>query len=754
MRGKKADSAGTELAEQEVIDMATQLLEEDKEKVDTARKGIARYREKHCTQLMPELRPTLFPEELWQHVMDSQKPLVEERWKRYEAPEVKEGRLQEVIKAVESVAISKENEGRILDLPLFKAQLYANVDRFGHPDPSNPPRIKDVEFHIRLEEGAAPFQNKPRRMSILERMCLAARVFLMLENKMIQRSESCWSSPVNLIPFPERINKFLEQYKGEATARLNDPTLRDVVATLYRLTGGYRQLSQLTVLESYPLPRIADILDRMKGKDRYSTGDIEDAFFTVAIHEASKKYTAFMTPDGNYEYNVMAQGLKNAANKFASIVGTIFEPLKAENFSVYQDDVANYESESVGAHLELQQKMYDILRENDMCLKASKTFLNFTTQRILGHIMSKHGRCPDPKAIEAITKLAMPLKTIGDVRAMVGLALVVREYVPALSDIIEPIQALLRKGVDIETEWKDKVHGQAFELLKKALVSTPVLMLPDLFKEFSVHIDACRVGRGLAAVLMQKGEDGLDHPVAYWSRGLQPAERNHSATELECTALHDAILHWRVYLQNGVPFQVVTDHYALVYMVTRVGGDPHHRLARLCMDLQGYTFSVVHRAGKDHLLPDAVSRLLQTHDIAYVNTEDDLREGFEPLQGDDLEWIKNKFGNESGYVIEVINEFRDTRNKEYATADEARLMMMRGKRADKMGEVTKKRRRRRKEPTKGNGKGPERLWKGCWMKSVFSRRKKSTLIYSSICTQRGRNRPPWGSMTVCRCISE
>ena len=286
--------------------------------------------------------------------------------------------------------------------------------------------------------------------------------------------------------------------------------------------------------------------------------------------------------------------------------------------------------------------MYDILRENDMCLKASKTFLNFTTQRILGHIMSKHGRCPDPKAIEAITKLAMPLKTIGDVRAMVGLALVVREYVPALSDIIEPIQALLRKGVDIETEWKDEVHGQAFELLKKALVSTPVLMLPDLFKEFSVHIDACRVGRGLAAVLMQKGEDGLDHPVAYWSRGLQPAERNHSATELECTALHDAILHWRVYLQNGVPFQVVTDHYALVYMVTRVGGDPHHRLARLCMDLQGYTFSVVHRAGKDHLLPDAVSRLLQTHDIAYANTEDDLREGFEPLQGDDLEWIKKQ----------------------------------------------------------------------------------------------------------------
>ena len=79
MRGKKADNAGTELAEQEVIDMATQLLEEDKEKVDTARKGVAMYREKHCTQLMPELRPALFPQVQWPHVMDSQKPLVAER---------------------------------------------------------------------------------------------------------------------------------------------------------------------------------------------------------------------------------------------------------------------------------------------------------------------------------------------------------------------------------------------------------------------------------------------------------------------------------------------------------------------------------------------------------------------------------------------------------------------------------------------------------------------------------------------------
>jgi hypothetical protein len=139
----------------------------------------------------------------------------------------------------------------------------------------------------------------------------------------------------------------------------------------------------------------------------------------------------------------------------------------------------------------MQQEIYDIIGKNNMCLKASKTFMNYASQRILGHILSKHGRCPDPRAIAAITNLKTPLSSIDEIRSMVGHALVVREYIPALSDIIAPIQALMKKGVDIPAEWKDHVHGESFRTLQKALTSAPILKLPDLFKPFSVHIDAC-----------------------------------------------------------------------------------------------------------------------------------------------------------------------------------------------------------------------------------------------------------------------
>ena len=124
--------------------------------------------------------------------------------------------------------------------------MYANIDRFGYPDTKNPPKIKGVEFEIKLTEGTQPIVSKLRRMSILERMCLAARVALMLTNQMIRPSCSHWSSPVNLVPYSDRINAFLEEHKGEAGARLNDPLLHSTVAALVRLTGDFRQLNNVT----------------------------------------------------------------------------------------------------------------------------------------------------------------------------------------------------------------------------------------------------------------------------------------------------------------------------------------------------------------------------------------------------------------------------------------------------------------------------------------------------------------------------
>ena len=162
--------------------------------------------------------------------------------------------------------------------------------------------------------------------------------------------------------------------------------------------------------------------------------------------------------------------------------------------------------------------------------------------------------------MKAITNLAVP-KTLKDVQSLLGLTQVAREYLPALATIIAPIQMLAKKGVDIVEAWKEE-QDIAFRNLKQILTTAPVLMIPDVTKRFRIHVDCCKVGRGCGAILLQENEQGLWLPVAYWSRALTAPERkNLSATALEATAMHDAILHWKIYLQNG-EFDVITDQYA------------------------------------------------------------------------------------------------------------------------------------------------------------------------------------------------
>ena len=261
-------------------------------------------------------------------------------------------------------------------------------------------------------------------------------------------------------------------------------------------------MNNKTKLERWPLPYILDLIDKMRGSGRYSTEDIEDAFFTVPMKKEHRQFTAFSTPHGHFEYLCMGQGLKNAANFFARIVHEMFHSLQIQGklMSVYQDDVCNF-SDDLIEHLNLQQEIYDIMEDSTLVFKSIKGHLNYSTQRILGHIMSKEGRAPDPTLVSTINNLARPT-TLEGVRSCLGLAQVAREYVHNLADIIAPIQQMARKGVDIEKDWGPQ-QDAAFEHLKKVITTAPVLTLPNLMKKFRVHVDACRVGRGIGAILLQ-----------------------------------------------------------------------------------------------------------------------------------------------------------------------------------------------------------------------------------------------------------
>jgi len=82
--------------------------------------------------------------------------------------------------------------------------------------------------------------------------------------------------------------------------------------------------------------------------------------------------------------------------------------------------------------------------------------------------------------------------------------------------------------------WGPK-QEEAFQKLKELLISAPILALPDTHKEYFMYTDASIIGLG--AILLQKDSEGYYHAITYLSRGLTKAEKNYSATELECLGM-------------------------------------------------------------------------------------------------------------------------------------------------------------------------------------------------------------------------
>jgi len=284
--------------------------------ITEAQVGIEEYITQKCTQLLPELRPEKFPEDRWHLVADALKPHIKERWSRYT-----DSRLDELIAAINKIEISEEDTGRVMELPLIRAHCLANLDIFGHPDEFNAPPVKGVKFAIRLRDtNCDPARCRMRRYNHLEKGSLECRLELMLAKKHIVPSNSEWSSPPRMVPNEVNIQQWIKEFSTQSALKLRDPQYRKRVSTLYRLTGDFRQVNDLTILEPYPLPRVDDLLEKSLGAVRFSCGDIEDAFFTVEIEEESCKYTAFQTPFGCYEYKRMAQGLTNAAAAWAKII--------------------------------------------------------------------------------------------------------------------------------------------------------------------------------------------------------------------------------------------------------------------------------------------------------------------------------------------------------------------------------------------------------------------------------------------------
>ncbi|GAU48626.1 hypothetical protein TSUD_405850 [Trifolium subterraneum] len=357
----------------------------------------------------------------------------------------------------------------------------------------------------------------------------------------------------------------------------------------WRFCTDYRALNKVTIPNKFPIPVIDELLDELGGAVIFSKLDLKSGYHQIRMNAEDIPKTAFRTHEGHYEYLVMPFGLTNTPSTFQALMNEVLRP-----------------------HLRKFVKK---------CSFGQKEV------EYLGHLISGKGVSADPKKIEDMNKWPYP-KELKGLRGFLGLTGYYRKFVKNYSKIAWPLTQLLKKDNFI---WGDEAQ-HAFDKLKQAMVTIPVLAMPNFNKEFVIETDAS--GKGIGAVLMQEGR-----PVAYMSQTLSDRAQGKSVYERELMAIVIAIQKWRPYLLER-HFKVHTDQKSLKFLTEQriMGEDQQKWIAKLIgfdfedqqkwiAKLIGFDFEVKYKPGKENNAADALSIKMTYATISTVQCE--IWEGLE-----------------------------------------------------------------------------------------------------------------------------
>nr|AAR00610.1 putative reverse transcriptase [Oryza sativa Japonica Group] len=398
-------------------------------------------------------------------------------------------------------------------------------DVFPEDLPGMPPD-RDIEFIIDLIPGTAPISKRPYQMPVNE-------------------FSSPWGAPV----------LFVKKKNGSM-----------------RMCVDYRSLNEVTIKNKYPLPRIDDLFDQLKGAKVFSKIDLRSGYNQLKIRIGDIPKTTFSTRYGLYEFTVMSFGLTNAPVYFMNLMNKVFTDYLDKFVVVFIDDILIY-SKDEEEHVKHLRLVLEKLRKHKLYAKFSKCEFWLKEVTFLGQVISAGGLAVDPAKVEAVTEWKAP-KSVTEIRSFLA----------------RPMTQLLKK--EKKFVWSEQCQ-ESFEQLKEKLTSAPILVLPDNRKDFVIYCDASR--QGLGGVLMQDGK-----VVAYASRQLRPHEENYPTHDLELAAV------------------------SLKYIFTQ--SDLNLRQRRWLELIKDYDLEVHYHPGKANVVADALSRKSHCNHLRMEGMAPELKE--------------------------------------------------------------------------------------------------------------------------------
>ncbi|GBM38864.1 Retrovirus-related Pol polyprotein from transposon 297 [Araneus ventricosus] len=363
-----------------------------------------------------------------------------------------------------------------------------------------------------------PIKQYPRRLPLARKEEAESLVKEMVDNGIIEESSGPWASPIVLVKKKDGSTRFCVDY---------------------------RKLNEITIKDSYPLPRIDDTLDALNRSQWFSTLDLKSGYWQVEIQPEDKEKIAFSPGQGLWQFKVMPFGLCNAPAIFERLMEKVLRGLTTETCSVYLDDIIIV-GRTFEEHLNNIRKVFQRLK---------KLTSNYVQRNV------------DSSERRNFSTIARPLHKQTEARSNFN-----------------------------STE---KCENSS---LKQALITSPVLTYPRIDKEFILDTDANN--EGIGAVLSQKiGNE--ECVIGYFSKSLGKPERNDCVTRKELLAIVKSIEHFHHYLYRR-KFLLRTDHASLRWLLNF--REPEGQIARWIQRLQEYDFEMKHCKGTSHANTDALSQ--------------------------------------------------------------------------------------------------------------------------------------------------
>ena len=312
-----------------------------------------------------------------------------------------------------------------------------------------------------------------------------------------------------------------------------------------------REVNSKIAADRYAFLKQDMIFAALIGAIFFTILDANRGYHQFSLTFRSRKFTAFTTAFGLFQFKRVPFGLKTAPAYFQRAIDIILGSMRWDFALAYIDDIIVY-SKSLEEHIEHIAAVLEALSNAGMTLAEEKCHFGYQDIKLLGHRISCLGLSTLEEKVQAILAIPYP-ETVKQAMVILGMFNYYRTFIDSFALIAAPLYDGLKGSLKdtslsnlspkarakIRSRWRFPDTPQcreAFQLLKDALANTPTLIHPDFEKEFTLYCDASK--KGIAAILQQISSiDDREHPICYISRRLNTSEYHYASTELECLAV-------------------------------------------------------------------------------------------------------------------------------------------------------------------------------------------------------------------------